>query len=161
MIPSSPYSPSDILREIYDMNAYLKLICLTLGSPFSLHHVEENDYLITAMYIYTLTKTEPLNVKTFFSQLCIKKTFLFKTGSLLCLGAIFLSVLINCAFSLWNALPHFCSASNQNNFKVLFPLCFSQDLQYQNKLQSSLQNFQLANSSVGETRKQIHNWLWL
>ena len=39
--------------------------------------------------------------------------------------------------------PNFRSASNQNNFKVLFPLCFSQDLQYQNRLQSSLQNFNL------------------
>ena len=79
IIPSSPYLPSDILREIYDMNAYLKLICLTLGSPFSLHHVKENDYLITAMYIYTLTKTEPLNVKTCL-QLCIKKTFSLRKG---------------------------------------------------------------------------------
>ena len=41
---------------------------------FSLHRVEKNDYLITAMHIYTLTKTEPLNVKTCL-QLCIKKTF--------------------------------------------------------------------------------------
>ena len=88
-----------------------------------------------------LDKDRASQCQNLFSRLCIKKTFLFKTGSLLCLGAIFLSVLINCAFSLWNALPHFCSASNQNNFKVLFPLCFSQDLQYQNKLQSSLQNF--------------------
>ena len=29
--PSSPYSPSDILREIYNKNAYLKLICETSG----------------------------------------------------------------------------------------------------------------------------------
>ena len=29
--PSSPYSPSDIVREIYNKNAYLKLICETLG----------------------------------------------------------------------------------------------------------------------------------
>ena len=72
IIPSSPYLPSDILREIYDMNAYLKLICLTLGSPFSLHHVKENDYLITAGYIFTLTKTEPLNVTTCL-QPCTKK----------------------------------------------------------------------------------------
>ena len=59
------------------MNAYLKLICLTLGSPSSLHHVGENDYLITAGYIFTSTKTEPLNVKTCL-QPCTKKTSLRK-----------------------------------------------------------------------------------
>ena len=98
IIPSSPYLPSDILREIYNMNAYLKLICLTLGSPFSLHHVKENDYLITAMYIYTLTKTEPLNVKTSSTTL-FKETLLFKTGSLLCLGVCSFCT-YNCAFLL-------------------------------------------------------------
>ena len=89
IILSSPYLPSDILREIYDMNAYLKLICLTLGSPFSLHHVKENDYLIKARYIYTLTKTEPLNVKTFL-QLCIKKTFSLRKGLFFVLVLFFL-----------------------------------------------------------------------
>ena len=59
------------------MNAYLKLICLTLGSPSSLHHVGENDYLITAGYIFTSTKTEPPNVKTCL-QPCTKKTSLWK-----------------------------------------------------------------------------------
>ena len=99
IILSSPYLPSDILREIYDMNAYLKLICLTLGSPFSLHHVKENDYLITAMYIYTLTKTEPLNVKTFFHSFVLRKPFSLRQDLFLCLGALFFCT-YNCAFLL-------------------------------------------------------------
>ena len=125
------------------MNAYLKLICLTLGSPFSLHHVKENDYLIKARYIYTLTKTEPLNVKTFL-QLCIKKTFSLRKGLFFVL-VLFLFVPIIAHFIVKRTFPHFRSASNQNTFKVPFPLCFSQDLQYQNRLQSSLQNLQFAN----------------
>ena len=95
IILSSPYLPSDILREIYDMNAYLKLICLTLGSPFSLHHVKENDYLITAMYIYTLTKTEPSMSKPVYSF--VQENLLFKKESLLCLGSILLCT-YNCVF---------------------------------------------------------------
>ena len=100
----------------------------------------ERERLSHNGYTYlTSTKTEPLNVKTS-STTCIKKSFLLRQDLFLCLGALFFCT-YNCAFLLWNALPHSCSASNQNNFKVLFPLCFSQDLQYQNKLQSSLQNF--------------------
>ena len=91
-------------------------------------------------YTYlTSTKKEPLNVKTS-STTCIKNSFRLRQDLFLCLGDLFVCT-YNCAFLLWNALPHSCSASNHNKFKVLFPLCFSQDLQYQNKLQSSLQNF--------------------
>ena len=68
-----------------------------MGSPFSLHHVKENDYLITARYIYTLTKTEPLNVKTCL-QPCTKKKPLFKKGSLSLSWCYFSVCTYICAF---------------------------------------------------------------
>ena len=97
-------------------NAYLKFTCLTLGSPFSLHQVKENDYLIKARYIYTLTKIE-LSFSKPFSQLCIKKTFSLRK-SLFFVLVLFL-VLITAHFHCYTHFPHFRSASNQNTFKVL------------------------------------------
>ena len=92
------------------------------------------------LYISTPWQRQSLSMSKPLPQLCIKKTFLLRQNLFLCLGALSFCT-YNCAFLLWNALPHSCSASNQNKFKVLFPLCFSQDLQLQNKLQSSLRNF--------------------
>ena len=97
----------------------------------------ERERLSHNSYTYlTSTKTEPLNVKTS-STTCIKNSFLLKQDLFLCLGDLFVCT-YNCAFLLWNALPHPCSASNQNKFKVLFPLLFFARPQLQNKLQSSL-----------------------
>ena len=74
-------------------------------------------------YTYlTSTKKEPLNVKTS-STTCIKNSFRLRQDLFLCLGVLCVST-YNCAFLLWNALPRPCSASNQNKFKVLFPLLF-------------------------------------
>ena len=73
----------------------------------------------------------------------VLRKLLFKKNLFLCLGAILLLYLYLRIFHCQTHFPNFRSASNQNNFKVLFPLCFSQDLQYQNRLQSSLQNFNL------------------
>ena len=98
----------------------------------------ERERLAHNGYTYlTSTKTEPLNVKTS-STTCIKKSFLLRQDLFLCLGALFFCT-YNCAFLLWNALPHPCSASNQNKCKVLFPLfVFRKTFQLQNKLQNSL-----------------------
>ena len=83
----------------------------------------ERERLSHNGYTYlTSTKTEPLNVKTS-STICIKNSFLLRQDLFLCLGDLFVCT-YNCAFLLWNALPHPCSASNQNKFKVLFPLLF-------------------------------------
>ena len=149
IIPSSPYLPSDILREIYDMNAYLKLICLTLGSPFSLHHVKENDYLITAMYIYTLTKTEPLNVKTCL-QLCIKKTFSLRKSLFFVL--VLFRVLIIAHFHCYTHFPHFRSASNQNTFKVLSLLVFRKTSNIKTNYKADCKFFSLKNTKASSTQ---------
>ena len=83
----------------------------------------EREWLSHNGYTYsTSTKTEPLNVKTY-STTCIMKNFLLRQDLSLCLGALVFCT-YNCAFLLWNALPRPCSASNQNKFKVLFPLLF-------------------------------------
>ena len=104
------------------MNAYLKLICLTLGSPFSLHHVKENDYLITAGYIFTLTKTEPINVTTLFLHFVLRKSvFKSKKSLSLCLGVTLPLYLYLRIFHCQTNFPNFRSASNQNNSRS-FPL---------------------------------------
>ena len=55
--------------------------------------------------------------KTFFLQLCIKKTFSLRK-SLFFVLVLFL-VLITAHFHCYTHFPHFRSASNQNTFKVL------------------------------------------
>jgi hypothetical protein len=118
-------------------NAYLKSTCLTLGSPFSLHQVKENGYLIKARYIHTLTKIE-LSFSKPFSQLCIKKTFSLRK-SLFFVLVLFL-VLITAHFHCYTHFPHFRSASNQNTFKVLSLLVFRKT------------------SNIKQTTKQIANF---
>ena len=91
-----------------------------------------------------MTKTEPINVTTLFLHLVLRKSvFKSKKSLSLCLGVTLPLYLYLRIFHCQTNFPNFRSASNQNNFKVLSPLCFSQDLQHQNRLQSSLQNFNL------------------
>ena len=118
------------------MNAYLKLVC------FSLHHVRENDYLITAGYFH-LDKDRASQCHNLFYNLVLRKSLFKKKNLSLCLGDTLPLYLYLRIFHCQTNFPNFRSASNQNNFKVLSPLCFSQDLQHQNRLQSSLQNFNL------------------
>ena len=89
------------------------------------------------MYIYTLTKTEPLNVKTFFHNFVLRKPFSLRQDLFFVL-VLSLSVLIIAHFY---CETHFLILAVQaikiiSRFFSLF--CFSQDLQLQNKLQSSL-----------------------
>ena len=117
----------------------------------------ERERLSHNGYTYlTSTKKEPLNVKTS-STTCIKNSFRLRQDLFLCLGALSFCT-YNCAFLLWNALPHSCSASNQNKFKVLFPLLFFARPSTSKQIAKQFTKVsQLANSSVGETWKQIHN----
>ena len=90
-------------------------------------------------YAYsTSTKTEPLNVKTYFTT-CIMKNFLLRQNLSLCLGALVFCT-YNCAFFFY-CETHFLIIAVQvikinSRFFSLF--CFSQDLQLRNKLQNSL-----------------------
>ena len=145
IILSSPYLPSDILREIYDMNAYLKLTCLTLGSPFSLHQVKENGYLTKVRYNHTLIKVELLFSKSLQCN-CINKTFLSKKESLLCLGVIL--VLITAHFHYYTHFPHFRSASNQNIFKVFSLLVFRKTSNDKTNYKADCKFFSLKNTKA-------------
>ena len=99
--------------------------------------MEKNDYLITAMYIYTLTKTEPLNVKTFFHNFVLRKPFSLRQDLFFVL-VLSLSVLIIAHFYCETHFLILAVQAIKINSRSFSLFCFSQDLQLQNKLQSSL-----------------------
>ena len=97
------------------MNAYLKLVC------FSLHHVRENDYLITAGYFH-LDKDRAYQCHNLFYNLVLRKSLFKRKKSLsLCLGVTLPLYLYLRIFHCQTNFPNFRSASNQNNSRS-FPL---------------------------------------
>ena len=103
--------------------------------------MEKNDYLITAMYIYTLTKTEPLNVKTLFHSFALRKPFSLRQDLFFVLVQFFFLYLLTAHFYCETHFLILAVQAIKINSRSFSLFRFSQDLQLQNKLQSSLRKF--------------------
>ena len=115
-----------------------------------------------------LDKDRASQCQNLFHNFVLRKPFSLRQNLFLCLGALSFCT-YNCAFLLWNALPHSCSASNQNKFKVFFPLLFfARPFSFKTNCKAVYESFSACkffcwrnsktNTQLGFSTLRLHPW---